>query len=172
MQLTLTKHQAKLANYNPHVEKHGEDSVPAASLKIEITGHSSLLDAFDPSYRAFLFRKPDLVGEQQPLLKGDELTALAKPNLKPLRLDEEFPGYTLRISIGLEASEDIVLADAKLSNFVLEAINGGSVTITLTASTHPDEDQAGQLYTLQQQDIELTLEPPRVEGEKQQRLAA
>lgn len=172
MQLNLSKHTANLANYNPHVERHGEDAVPAASLRIEITGHSSLLDAFDPSYRQFLFRKPDLAGELQALLEGDDLTALAKPNLKPLVLDEEFPGYTLRISVGLEASEDIVLADAKLSNFVLEAINGGSVTISFTANTHPDEEQAGVLYTLQQQDIELTLEPPRVEGERQQSLAA
>src|SRR5687768_4780447 len=167
MQLNLQQHPAKLAVFTPHVEKHGDENKPAASLKVQVTGHSSLLDAFGKSYRPFLFREPAL-GEQTSLPLGDDkLTALAKPNLKPLVLDEEFPGYTLRIGVGLEASDDIVLADAKLSKFHIEAINGGSVTITFTASTHPDEEQAGQLYTLQQQEVELTLEPPKREEERQ-----
>src|SRR5688572_10169398 len=107
MQVSLSNHPAKLAVFTPHVERHGDESKPAASIKFQVTGHSSLLDAFGRSYRPFLFREPGL-GEQPGLPLGDDkLTALAKPNLKPLVLDEEFPGYTIRISIGLEASDDI-----------------------------------------------------------------
>lgn len=164
--LQLTSVQAKLASFNPRAEKHGDENVPAGDLKFELRTHSSVLDAFDKSYRPFLFRKPDLEGEQQPLLEGDKLTALAKPNLKPLKLDEEFTGYTLHISRGLEASAGLRLVDVGLSNFVFEAISGGSVAITFSATVHPDADEAGELCSLIQEIVDITLEPPQADAKK------
>src|SRR3546814_18284204 len=81
---------------------------------------------------------------------GDKLTALAKPKLKTLKLSEEFTGYTLRIHPGLDSSTDIVLGEAKLSNFEFKAIAGGSVEISFSLAAKPDEAQAGRIYGLVQ----------------------
>src|SRR3546814_5168015 len=94
---------------------------------------------------------------------GDKLTALAKPKLKTLKLSEEFTGYTLRIHPGLDSSTDIVLGEAKLSNFEFKAIAGGSVEISFSLAAKPDEAQAGRLYGLVQKTIDLSLEPPKAD---------
>lgn len=166
--LTLTKATAKLSSFNPRAEKHGEENVPAGDLKFEVKVHSTVLDNFDRSYRPFLFRPADAAGDQPSLMQDDDLTSLAKPNLKPLRLDEEFPGYVLRIDTGLGLSDPVVLADAKLSGFVFEAIEGGSVSMIFSAAVHPDSDQAGELCSLIQDTVELSLEPPKSASQRAQ----
>jgi len=170
MQFALQNHQAKIASFNPRAEKHGDENVPAGDIKFEVKAHSSVLDLFDPSYRTFLFRKADLAGEQQPLLEGDKLTALAKPKLKPLSLEEDFPGYTLTIGSGLEAIEPLVLSDVELSSFKFEPIEGGSVGITFSATVHGDADDFGEICQQIQNLVDITLEPPKAEA--QQQLAA
>lgn len=170
MQFALNQHQAKIASFNPRAEKHGDENVPAGDIKFEVKVHSSALDLFDASYRPFLFRKADLAGEQQPLLEGDKLTALAKPNLKPLTLDEDFPGYTLTIGSGMESIEPMRLTDVELSSFRFEAIEGGSVSITFNATVHGDADDFGEICQQIQNLVDISLEPPKAEA--QQQLAA
>lgn len=160
MQFQLDQQIAKITSLNPRAEKHGEDNVPACDIGFEVNAHSRVLDLFDPSYRPFLFRRSDAPGDQPSLIDGDQLTALAKPTLKPLRLDEDFPGYTLRIGSGLDFGEDLVLADANLSGFVIEAVEGGSVKLKFSASAHPTADQCGELYEQIQNMVDLTVEPP------------
>ncbi len=157
----LQDHDAKVASFNPRAEKHGEENVPAGDIKFEIAAHSSILDAFHSGYRKFLFRKPG-VGEQPglPFADGDDLTALAQPNLEPLKLKEEFPGYSLKITSNLGFSEPITLGDVELSNFTIKPINGGSVNLSFSATCHPGEDQAGKLCQLIQNACVVTLEPP------------
>lgn len=159
--LTLNKATAKLSSFNPRAEKHGDENVPAGDLKFEVKVHSTVLDNFDHSYRPFLFRAADASGDQPGLLKGDDLTELSKPKLRALVLEEEFPGYTLRIGSGLDSIEPLVLTDAKLSNFTIKAINGGSVSLSFSAAVHPDSEAAGELCSLIQEEVELTLEPPK-----------
>jgi hypothetical protein len=170
-QFTLSRHIAKLASLNPRAEKHGDENVPAADLKFEVTGHSTMLDAFGKDYRTFLFRKA-AAGEQAALFPGDDLTQLSKPHLGPLKLDEEFPGYTLRISAGLDTSDDIVIADVSLSSWKFHPMNGGSVTIAFSVAAHPDEETVGWLYAQIQNDLEISLEPPTAESDRQQKIAA
>src|SRR3546814_5104021 len=68
-------------------------------------------------------------------------------------------------------SSDLVLGEAKLSNFEFKAIAGGSVEISFSLAAKPDEAQAGRLYGLVQKTIDLSLEPPTA-GEQTQDLAA
>lgn len=168
----LSNHQAKIANFTPRAEKHGDENVPAGSVRIEVTAHSSILDTLDPGLRTFLFRKPG-VGEQPSLIEGDNLTSLARPSLKPLKLDEDFPGYTLEINTGLDMSEPLRLVDVELSSFSIEAMNGGSVTVAFSAACHPDADESGALCQLIQNVVDVTLVPPKAgEEQKPQSLAA
>lgn len=165
----LKNHEAKVASFNPRCEKHGQENVMAGDLKVECTGHSSLLDHFDKSLRKTLYRKP-APGEQTDLPLGDDnLTQRKLPRLAPLRWDEDFPGYKLHIVTGLAVDEVIELDDVELSSFVFEALDGGSVSITFRASFHPDGRTSGKLCQLIQETVEITLIAPEA---GQQQLAA
>lgn len=157
----VTQHTAKMASFNPRAEKHGDENKPAGDIKFELTAHSSVLNEFHPGYRKFLYRKPG-VGEQPglPFADDDDLTALAQPNLKPLKLDEKFPGYVLEICAGLESSEPLILSDVELSNFTFEPMNGGSVAITFSVTCHPDADASGALCQAIQNVVDITLTKP------------
>lgn len=162
----LQKHICKVDNFNPRAEKHGDSNVSAGDIRITTRAHSSVLDHFGPSYRPFLFRKPDVPGDQQPLIEGDTMTALDKPNLKPMQLDEDFPGYVLEIGTGLGIKKPMRLEEVELSNFKIEAMEGGSVTLSFTATCHPDKDQAGALCASIQNTYEVTLIPPATDDKQ------
>lgn len=156
----LQQQPSKIDSFTPRAEFEGDEKVPAGSVKISVSGHSSLLDNFVPGLRQVLFRKPALQGEQPALFEGDELTQIAFPKLKALKLDEKFPGYRVEISEGLEASKPLALVDCTLSNFSFDTVNGGAVAISFSVACHPDEDQAGALCQLIQQEPYITLIPP------------
>ena len=164
---SLTDHQVKICSFNPRAEKHGEDNVLAGDLKLEATCHSSVLDHFDKTWRKFLYRKP-APGEQTEIefKAEDGLTQRRMPNLAPFKLDEDFPGYHVSIVSGLAIEETLLLNDVELSNFVFEALDGGSVQITFRASFRPDGRTSGKLCQLIQETVELTLTPPEREAEQ------
>lgn len=169
---SIENQQVKIASFNPRCEKHGDENVKAGDLKIECTMHSSVLDCFDKSLRKLLYRKP-ASGEQTDLPLGDDgLTARKLPRLAPLKWDEDFPGYDLSIVTGLAVDEILILKDVELSNFVFEAMDGGSVAITFRASFHPDGRASGKLCQLVQETVEITLQPPDADEPSQQKLAA
>lgn len=167
-QLSLQNTLAKIDSFTPRAEFDGADSrVPAGSIKITVSGHSSLLDTFFPGLRQVLFRKTDLAGEQIPLIAGDDLTQVAFPKLKPLKLAEKFPGYTVELTEGLEASKPLVLGEATLSTFEFEPVNGGALVLSFSVACHPNEEQAGLLCQWVQQDRYLTLTPPQASAQQQ-----
>src|SRR5690348_12226440 len=169
---SLDNQESKIANFNTRSEKHGDDNVKAADLKIECTMHSSVLDCFDKSLRKLLYRKPG-AGEQTDLPLGDDgLTARKLPRLAPLKWDEDLPGYKLHIVTGLAVDEILKLEDVEISSFVFEAMDGGSVSITFRASLHPDGRAAGKLFQLVQETVKITLTPPDSGEASQSKLAA
>lgn len=168
----LAQQPSKIDSFTPRAEFDGEERSPAGSIKISVSGPSSLLDIFLPGMRAVLFRKPALQGEQPPLFPGEELTQVAFPKLGDLKLGEKFPGYKVEIGEGLEFSKPIVLGECTLSTFAFETINGGAVSISFSVACHPDEDQAGALCQMVQQERYVTLIPPsaRAAADQQQQL--
>ncbi|WP_312252749.1 hypothetical protein [Stenotrophomonas sp.] len=161
---------AKVANYNPRAEKHGDENKMAGDLKLLATTGSAVLDFFNKDLRKTLYRKPNQ-GEQQDLIEGsDGLTAVKFPRLGALQWDEEYPGYHLVIGSGLGLSEPMVLKDVTLKRFRFEALDGGSVSVGLSALFHPTPEQAGQLCALIQEDVQITLIPPtkQAKGSKPQ----
>lgn len=158
--LTLQNHVAKIANFNPRAEKHGDENKLAGDIKFETCCARGVLDQFDPTLRPLLFRAP-AVGEQPQLIdQGDGATALRVPKLAPLKWDEEFPGYKLVVHSGLGLVEPMEIADVALSGFTLEALEGGSVKVGFRASCHPDAEKSGALCELIQEEVEISLVPP------------
>lgn len=151
---------AKVSNYNPRAEKHGGENKMAGDLKLLATTGSSVLDFFSKDLRKALYRKPGQ-GEQQDLIEGaDGLTAVKFPRLGALPWDEEYPGYELVIAGGLGLTEPMVLSGVTLKNFKFEALDGGSLQVTVSALFHPTTEQAGALCALIQEDVQITLIPP------------
>lgn len=166
----LEKQQVKLGKFNSRKEFHGDDRVLAGDVKIEANCSNSILDHFDKSLRKMLYRKPKESTEQTNLALDDGLTEKKMPHLEPLKWNDEFPGYELSISTGL--SDPLVFHDVKLSGFVFEALQGGSVKVNFTAQMNLDKEQSGEMCDLQQEEVEVTLTPPKAESQRQEKLAA
>ena len=85
-QFELNEHHASIANVNNRIHRHGEERQLAADIKFNLSAPNTILDAFDPSLRKDLFRKPNR-GEQQdlPHIGGDGLTEVKHTCLEPLR---------------------------------------------------------------------------------------
>ncbi len=161
---------AKVVNYNPRAEKHGDENKMAGDLKLLATTGSAVLDFFNKDLRKTLYRKPGQ-GEQQDLIEGsDGLTAVKFPRLGALSWDEEYPGYQLVIGTGLGLSEPMALSDVTLKRFRFEALDGGSVQVGVSALFHPTTEQAGALCALIQEEVQITLIPPtkQAKGKKPQ----
>lgn len=157
--LNLTDHSAKLASLNPRAEKHGDDNVPACDLKFETNVGKAEAEALFPGIARMLFRKP-AVGEQQNLLGDDNLTQLKYSNLAPLKFDIDLPGYSLAIARGMGLAPALQLS-GELKRFAVQGIEGGSFGLTFSVTCKPEPDQVGELYTMQQEDVWLTLTPPK-----------
>ncbi len=167
---------AKVANFNPRAEKHGDENKLAGDLKLVVVVGNTVLDYFAKGLRQALYRKA-AAGEQQDLIEGsDGLTAVKFPRLGALSWDEEYPGYELVIGSGLGLSEPIVIADVMLKRVRFEPLEGGSLQMTFSAVFHPTKGEAGALCALIQNDVQLDLNSPLSQGNgdkpKQEDLAA
>lgn len=163
----LENHHVVLSKLTTRTEKHGDEDVPAASLRITAAVHSGMLDLFNTSLRKTFFCKPR-VGDQQriPLEAGDDRTSIAIPEIKDLSWDAEYPGYQLSLGVDLEASKPVVLKGVDLSKFAFEFIEGGSVRISFSVACTPDGDQVADLYEWQGKELLLSLTPPKADAQK------
>ncbi len=169
--LQTDKAIAKIASFNPRAEKHGEDNKLAADIKVQMSIGNGVLDQFHPDLRAALYRKAG-PGEQQDLIDGENgLVAVKFPRIGALRWDEEFPGYEVTIHSLLGLVEPQELVDVTLKKFAFEPIEGGSVALTFSIVFHPDKSEAGALCALIQEEVELTLVPPKAQAQQQPDLA-
>lgn len=169
---TVENHEAELFHLNTRTERHGEDNVPASDLKFVIAGPHSMIQCFGEGLIEFLFREPGVGEDRQTAmdLGGDKRTKVRYPKIKPVTMDDEFPGYTVMLSAGLETGQGLTFKDAKLKAFKFKAIDGGAVEVTFSAAVYPDEHQAGVLFGWQKKTLVLTLQRPKAASEQQARL--
>jgi hypothetical protein len=160
-----------LDHVQPRVELHGEEHVHAIDLSMTYTSNNRVLDAVAPGLRETLFaahaRQPAKAqGEMN--LPVDDLPHLRAPALvQPLRLDCETEGATVVVSNGVKASTSIRLTECKVHKLRVTAIEGGSTEVKFSVSSASgiDAQVVGALSMKQQQEIELTLTGPKVEGQ-------
>lgn len=159
--LSFDKQPARLVNFNPRAEKHGPERKPAGDVFLSLVVDRSVLAAFDPVLPDLLF-----LTHSEARANPDEVEALEPrlPFLQPLRWDQKYPGYGIAITFGLELLPPIDLVEMQLSDFVIEAQKGGTARLALRASGHPTTEQSGELCALIQQDVIVSLIPPKVEA--------
>lgn len=150
LQLEFTKVTATLENLNCRTEKIGPDKVPAADLKVSLSGSADVLAFFSPTLKALLFdAAQDLAGETMRLRDSHMVY--------PLQRDEEMSGASVMIDFGL--GDPMTFPDAKVNQFRITPVDGGSVTLGFRVQCKPDEKQIGVLYTMQERGITFTLTP-------------
>lgn len=84
--------------------------------------------------------------------------------MAPLQWGQKYPGYGVAINFGLEMFAPIELVDMELSDFVIEPQKGGTARLSLRASGHPTTEQRGELCSLIQQDVIVSLIPPKADA--------
>lgn len=146
LELEITKVVGTFENFNPRVEKDG----PAADLKISCNMPADVLAHFRADLRSTLF-----VSETD--LAGETLRVRDTHMVYPISRDEEMTGATVSIDFGIGAP--MRFGGAKVNQFRLTPLDGGSVIVAFRVQCRPSEEQAGKLYTLQEKGITLTLEP-------------
>lgn len=160
----LDRVQAKVASVTPHSEKHGKENVPALSVKFEAKLPASVLDGLDKTLRKLLFRKPAKDEVVQGELPGTDetegLTAKKYPHVPALPWDEKLLGYQLLIGSGLQSTDPLQCDDVKVSGFLIQAFDGGTVGITFKCNFPTDRELSGPLCSMVQEVVEISLLPP------------
>ena len=162
----------KLDNVNPRVERHGEEKVPAIDLALTWTTGNRALDMLTPKLREFLyFTAPGPVSTGKPQGEMD-LPVDDLPNIQfakmayPVRLDDEFVGWEVRVKWGGNDATDIVLQLCTVKGWKVTPIEGGSCEIKFTVSSSAgiDEHIIGRLGMLQQTEIDVVITAPVVQA--------
>lgn len=165
MPFALERQNVVLVNFNARSEMHGEERAPAADLKLSMDAPNDVLAEFDPALKSSLYRRPDGNDSQAELLDvPGYLPKLRFPKMGGFGWDEKIVGATLTIHWGANDRSQILLTDCIVDRFAFEPADGGTVQLSFRVACHPDEKQAGKLYTLTQSSVEISLAPPNADG--------
>ncbi|MBA0395657.1 hypothetical protein D7U98_09625 [Stenotrophomonas maltophilia] len=159
--LQLEKHDAEFSHLNLRKEKHGESSVPAATITFQAGSSSLILDSIDNKLRPSFYEEPSSGSQQNLPIDGNYLTALKFPYLKEQKIGMKIKGYELEIHSLLEHIDPIFFADAELVIEKVFFIEGGSVQLILKVNTTIEsEDFAPLLEAWDRGAVSISLTPP------------
>lgn len=166
---SLDQCKAKLLSVNPRAERHGEDMVMAADIKLEVRVANDLLSEFDPYLKGALYKKPEAVD----LINDPSyLPVLRFPDMGPIRWEYEGAGYTLIVARGLLSDLSITLEDCKVDKITFHCQDGGHVLLGLRVIAHPSASKLGEICEMIQQTIDIELTEPTLDGADEQDEAA
>ena len=166
MKFELTRQNCLLANFNPRRELHGDNPEPAADVTLSTNLPSAELAQFHPTLRNFLYHFDSSKADLADQASEDDAPHLRIPELKyPLGFEGEVIGAKVTIHYGTTDKSAIVLTGCNLSNFKIDPKDGGTITVGFRVQAHPDEKQAGKIYTMQGLQVEVSVEPPQADPE-------
>lgn len=166
----LEKHIGRFQNLNLRKERHGEEEVPAADMKFQVTAQNKILDTIDPRIVPAFWKKAEKgQNENLPTEDSTDLVALNLPLLGEQDITGKFEGYELEIGSLLDRIEPVFFADVKVKAISWKALEGGSVVLSFTASSLIEADDGADLlsaWTRGQVCIDLT--PPTANTAQQE----
>ena len=160
MEFTLQEQQAKFVNFNPRPELHGENPKPAADLHFAVNVPNDDLAELHPDLKGLLYvfdatRGGDLIDEARKEEKG-YLPHLRFPKLGgPLKWKDEIIGAPVTVKYG---KAKVKLDGCIVCDLKIEPQEGGTVTLGFRVQGHPTEKDAGHLYMMVGQTVEVTVE--------------
>lgn len=158
----------RLTKLNLRDEHHGDQTKKAADLIVVGQWPNTALDMLHPALRSALYSKAGPAASDD-VQRDLDLPVTDMPNIRftrlgtPVKWDLKVEGATVEVHYG--AGRPIVLQLCKVDSFHLTPLEGGTVEIgfKISTSTELTEKVLGKLAIITG-DIELTLEPPQVEG--------
>jgi len=162
--LQFTKHAMRLASLNVRRELAGKnpaDGRTASDLKLVVKGGNDLLDKLSPHLRGSFYMADT---DAQGVLLPQALTKRIHPLLAQdsLAYDLKCAGYQVVIDHAGNEDSAIVLDGCQINEFRLNLEEGGTVAITCRVQFHPDIGQLDPLADKLQQEVCVTMTPPKV----------
>lgn len=159
--------QLRLTKLNLRDEHHGDQLRKAVDLIVSGQWPNTILDLLHPALRAALYSKSGPAASDD-VQRDLDLPVTDMPNIRfarlgtPVKWDLKIEGATVEVHYG--ASKPILLTLCKVDSFNLTPLEGGTVEVGFKIATSADlsEKVLGKLAIISG-DIELTLQPPRVE---------
>ncbi|OZI59910.1 hypothetical protein [Bordetella genomosp. 11] len=155
--MQLEQKTVTLAHLNVRPEKHGDENVGGADLKITFTDSNELLSEFHPTLRALLYKAE----EAQGTLPGQEPAFTARrfgDLIGSLRLKHELKGADVVIGFGIGES-DIEMETVDVDHYTVEVMEGGSVAYSFRVKCNPTGEQVSRLYEVMGGEIDITVTP-------------
>lgn len=150
-----------LAHINMREEKHGEESVPAIDVRFVREHGNAQLELLHADLRGSLYSaEDDLV---QGALEGvaQAQTVLRFPKMRPFKWDLELTGCTVEVDYGMGGLSNVLLAECKVNQFLVECKEGGTTSITFRVQTSYVPDGAlDKLVSMLGHETAITLEAP------------
>jgi hypothetical protein len=138
----LSKHQCKIAHINIRTEKHGEEEILAADVKVEADVTNDFLSYLDPTLKWSLYAKPE--GGQGELIQDDShMPRLRYAFLPELRWADKMAKAVFIIH-GKKKTDDVEF-EASVDKLCLQCKEGGTVSISFRAAVLPTPAQSGFL---------------------------
>jgi hypothetical protein len=165
--LSMETRTAKLVHMNPRTERHGEESVKAADLKVQFDASNAILNEFCDGLLDALYEappEPEATHPDQLFTKEDApIPALPKVirrwKLMPaFKWGLEMVGRKVTIAYGLGGDSDVVLDGCTVDKFEFTLLDGGTVSVTFRVKGYPDSDQIAALYELLDSEVDITIE--------------
>lgn len=173
MRITLERQLAKLTNYNPNSELHGDERVPVSYIRFRATIGNAFLDQLHGTLKHALFFH-DVENPGRDLAdKAMEDNPDYVPHLRfamleaPLKWKDSMEGGKLTIFKGINKRSNIVLGDIRLDQLTFTPKAGGVCEVAFRVRAKPDDEVCGKLATMHQQDVEIAIEPPLADEERQ-----
>ena len=153
---SLLSSSIRLDHVNPRMEKHGDEHVPAADLKLTIRASNDVLAEFDPNLKGAFYTRPDTPDLAD---EPNHLPKLRFPLMGKLKWAKEFVGYNLTWHAGVDERSDILLDLVDLDRFAFVCMEGGTVEVSFRAKCKPEPSVLGRLCAVMQGDISVSLVP-------------
>lgn len=149
MSFELTKERATLAHMNTRTELHGDETVPAVDLKLELSLHNSVLNKLAPDLLDVFY-----LGAQQQDIEAHHKVNLRFPQMSKFGWALEIPRAVLTIH---EAESDFYIG-GKANKMVLELLEGGTTKMQIRFQMGEiDPQDAAYLFSLLQQTVSISL---------------
>jgi|GEM_PF-1971260 len=155
--MQLIQKTVTLSHLNVRPEKHGDENVGGADLKITFIDTNELLSEFHPTLRAFLYKADESQGQ----LPGQEAALTVRrfgDLIRTLRLKHELKGADVVIGFGIGGS-DIELDTVDVDHFTVEVMEGGSTAYSFRVKCNPTGEQVSRLYEVMGGEIDMTVTP-------------
>lgn len=155
---SLTEQRCTIAHLNTRVERHGEEKVQAADVKIVFNASNDILDLFHDGLRKALYAAPPAENPEQLFETPDHLPIAKFEDLPMVPWAQEIIGRKVTIDYGRGGNANIVLANATIDRFKFGILQGGSVEVTMRVKDRPDAATISKLYTLLGRETKVTVQ--------------